>query len=40
MNPLLRVPATPVGAGDELELTVEATDLAAPGTWTWSCRRV
>jgi hypothetical protein len=40
MNPLLRVEATKVDVGDELELTLDATDLATPGTWTWSCKHV
>jgi protein arginine N-methyltransferase 1 len=39
MNPLLRVETMKVDAGEELEIMLDATDLATPGTWSWSCRR-
>jgi protein arginine N-methyltransferase 1 len=40
MNPLLRVETLKVDVGDELELTLDASDLATPGTWNWACRRI
>ena len=35
-SPLLRVEQHPVKAGDIIEVTVSAVDLAYPANWTWN----
>jgi type I protein arginine methyltransferase len=35
-NPFLRVERQTVRAGDTIALTIEASNLATPSTWTWS----
>lgn len=35
-SPLLRVDSRPVRAGDTIEVSVSAADLAHPGTWRWA----